>query len=126
MADLTDQQITEACAMAAKVWETAHEQFPTMTLDATFSGIRVVGGEVWLVPNNPFRQDPQLYDPLHDDAQAMALVKKFGLTVSKDPDENYHAMGMICEWPTSSTDLNRAICLCVALMQIEKEKNANG
>lgn len=64
------------------------------------------------------------YDPLHDDAQAMELVKKFELQIS----------GGITEWavgsrePTFSSienmacgkNLNRAICLCVAKMQTAK------
>lgn len=55
-----------------------------------------------------------VYDPLHDDAQAMALVKKLGISVRQtDPD-------MWDAWiplePADGTDasLNRAIVKCVA------------
>lgn len=57
------------------------------------------------------------YDPLHDDAQAMALVKKFrlGIYFSADDDEwgcyKFHEYGN--DPDVSSKDLNRAICECV-------------
>lgn len=69
----------------------------------------------------------QRYDPLHDDAQAMALVKKFDILLFK-PDGKWQAVpaaewnkghpGMyVCDqrmtWGESA-DLNRAICECVA------------
>jgi len=55
------------------------------------------------------------YDPLHDDAQAMALVKKFPaecLSALQDYAHE-HLMGR-------PLDLNRAICECVAKMQAAK------
>lgn len=66
------------------------------------------------------------YDPLHDDAQAMALVKKF-----KSPhfqlwsdDEvtggKWHAWVRGQRAGTSSDSLNRAIVECVAKMQAAK------
>jgi hypothetical protein len=51
------------------------------------------------------------YDPLHDDAQAMALVKKFYLTISRGLD-GWSTLGAT-GW-VSNKDLNRAICECVA------------
>lgn len=62
------------------------------------------------------------YNPMYDDAQAMQLVKRIGLTVSKDPDGMWHAMGPSTESLTSDTSINRAICLCVAKMQKPKTK----
>ena len=64
----------------------------------------------------------ELYDPLHDDAQAMALVKKFEIMWSSawsaytflncdedgTPEYSY------------SDNLNRAICECAAKMQKAK------
>ena len=49
--------------------------------------------------------DTKVYDPLHDDAQAMALLKQF-------PIECLNAM---CR--EGSKDFNRTICECVAKMQ---------
>lgn len=69
------------------------------------------------------------YDPLHDDAQAMALVKKFRLTITL---RDYVYAPNRHEWNVAvgagpieayETDLNRAICECVARMQ--KAKNGN-
>lgn len=68
------------------------------------------------------------YDPLHDDAQAMALMKKFRLFIyghlpfwvvisSQPTHEKMTDVIMVdCE------DVNYAICRCVAKMQ--KAKNA--
>ena len=68
-----------------------------------------------------------LYDPLHDDAQAMALVKKFRLSIRNEVDQ----------WRVSeiggddihqdedgvNADLNRAICETVAKLQMAKGEN---
>jgi hypothetical protein len=62
------------------------------------------------------------YDPLHDDAQAMALVKRF----SPDIEAPYigqpnwmvvHENGGGCD-----PDLNRAIVMCVATIREESDK----
>ena len=45
------------------------------------------------------------YDPLHDDAQAMALLKRFSL---------YMPISIL-----NSPDINRAICVCVADIQAQ-------
>ena len=57
-------------------------------------------------------------DPLHDDAQAMALVKKFRPNI-------YHQKGSW--WVRDScpaSDLNRSICEWVALMQQQLARQA--
>lgn len=57
-----------------------------------------------------------IYNPLHDDAQAMGLVKRFRLDVA--PGEDFW---MVVDWktrnpkPVKDIDLNRAICLAVAM-----------
>jgi hypothetical protein len=67
------------------------------------------------------------YDPLHDDAQAMALVKKFGLTCDPANDVPPYAPWRVCALPVGgedwndivnadSDDLNRAIVECIAKM----------
>lgn len=60
--------------------------------------------------------DAMHYDPLHDDAQAMALVKSLRLTCMAAPMAGWLVHGGQDEAFTSkqSTDLNRAICECVA------------
>ena len=72
--------------------------------------------------------DNVAYDPLHDDAQAMALVKKFKLNAlwGGRPDKQKWAVWQSDESELEdgvsfySADLNRAICECVARMQKEK------
>lgn len=59
---------------------------------------------------------PENYDPLHDDAQAMALVKQF-------PIQCIGAMWEAVKSHNPTTqrfDLNRAICECVAKVQQAK------
>ena len=67
------------------------------------------------------------YDPLHDDAQAMALVKLFQLTIDRPDDDGdwgatfYGAEGdnPVC---SCRKDLNRAIVECCAKIQAAKAK----
>ena len=65
------------------------------------------------------------YDPLHDDAQAMALVKKFNFKIDTH-SKLVSVQGEDYGWDTvdyhKADDLNRAICECVAKMQSEKRK----
>lgn len=68
-----------AVAHAVESWKTAHELFPTWTLDATFAGVRPMvysDGQAFcqLVPNNPMRQDPQKYSPSTDWSQCGPLI----------------------------------------------------
>ena len=63
------------------------------------------------------------YDPLHDDAQAMALVKKFHLGLY--PYQTVHEkwwwkVGVQTNAQAMGEELNRAICECVAKMQQAK------
>lgn len=75
------------------------------------------------------------YDPLHDDAQCMALAKRFGVTC--DPQDEQWPIKLWRTWvitpdydpdtdkdyfSAENPDLNRAICECVARMQQAKEK----
>jgi hypothetical protein len=64
------------------------------------------------------------YNPLHDDAQAMALVRKFGLAIAKTvPTGEWTASAFPGPYPTCtqgiSSDLNRAICECIANLKSE-------
>ena len=79
-------------------------------------------GYCWTGPN----YTPPEYDPLHDDAQAMALVKRFELDQRRIINGNSKAWVVMLSdtVPARSsaynTDLNRAICECVAKMQAAK------
>ena len=56
------------------------------------------------------------YDPLHDDAQAMALVKKFHIALGWNKP-GWAAFGQHDQRWIRGYDLNRAIVECVAKMQ---------
>lgn len=57
------------------------------------------------------------YQPIHDDAQAMALVKRLGLWIQSDQDcWHVHAQDDTDIYH-DSIDLNRAICECVAKLK---------
>ena len=65
------------------------------------------------------------FDPLFDDAQAMALVKKCDLRIWKDPylhPEKWSVCRFMAKGDEifSNADLNRAIVECVAKMQKAK------
>lgn len=65
--------------------------------------------------DDKFSRKPN-YDPLHDDAQAMALVKKFRITISNQYGDKWACFqGHYSCW-TVNPDLNRAIVECVAKM----------
>lgn len=70
----------------------------------------------------------KVYDPLHDDAQAMALVKKFDMAIGRalSPIKGWGAgiwsKDNHCTDYVICADLNRAICECCARMQLEKHK----
>ena len=70
-------------------------------------------------------ENGKTYWPLHDDAQAMALVKKFGIEIHCRTDRNGWYVGIIeSDGMVPHVDLNRAICECVAKMQKAKVSNA--
>ena len=69
-----------------------------------------------------------LYDPLHDDAQAMALVERFKLALEYVTPSDYLNPANTDRWIVkykifhtgNKKDLNRAICECVVKMQAAK------
>lgn len=99
---MTDLEITKACAVAMGY---------AVELRATTSG------------ENHWEHmvNSQLYEPLRDDLEAMALVKKFKLTITPP-------LALAPTWEASQTggqyyehaDLNRAICQCVASLEAKE------
>lgn len=82
VAELEGAALDWAVACAVEAWKTAHELFPTWTLDATFSGVQPMvysDGQAicQLVPNNPMRQDPQRYSPSTDWTQGGPLIERY-------------------------------------------------
>lgn len=58
------------------------------------------------------------YEPLHDDAQAMALLTRFRLSVAGSCQKSWLVTSD--NYACKNADLNRAICECVAKMQEAK------
>ena len=66
-------------------------------------------------------QNMPFFDPFHDDAQAMALVKWFGMEMSRAQTGEWFVRHFLCgSEAIINTDLNRAIVECVAKMQAAK------
>jgi len=70
-----------------------------------------------------FASEIGAYDPLHDDAQAMALVKQFGLQLHQRFDGTWLVTWRPLEAERKS--LNRAIVECVAEMQAKLKEIEN-
>ena len=97
---MDDLEITKLCAEAMKLPEHG-----------------VVAGTVMYIEDDTWAN----YDPLHDDAQAMALVKKFCLNISWHYGKNVVRVNDGLSVKTQyRKDINQAICECVALMQKAK------
>lgn len=68
----------------------------------------------------PMYAELQPFNPLDDDAQAMALVKTFRLVILADHADNDNKWSVSYNWQYPGIiheDLNRAIVTCVAKMQ---------
>lgn len=103
---MTDLEITRLCAEA-------------MGIPAVIEGDRLF----WWSGTTRGNRIQYAYDPLHNDAQAMALVKRFKLSLLWNEDGTQvlaaypWAANTYSEYDASE---NRAICLCVAKMQAAK------
>ena len=114
---MTDLEITRLCAEAAKI---------TFRQDSDREGqfIRIVR----------YAEDLNggTFDPLHDDAQAMELVKQFVLESFRpgrrsgfEMVDDYWLVGYdsgVQVIDAKNADLNRAICECVAKFQAGKQE----
>jgi len=118
---MTDLEITRLCADAAFGENALHDS------DGSYEALESVNlfGTNLIVQGRWARQ----FDPLHDDAQAMALVKKLKVYCAWDEDlqewetETNNGKSGTHEfrhWCAYGKDLNRAICECVAKMQAAK------
>jgi hypothetical protein len=114
---MTDLEITKLCAEAMGY---VLEPYP--------KGFRVREPEVDGIPGHvlysisEYATATQHYDPLHDDAQAMALVKKLEICCWKQTPkvvwQAWSDTGLVNrQRSTEHKDLNLAICECVAKMQ---------
>ena len=97
-----------------------------MRLCAEAMGLEVIpyDGAIVVFVKRPKRGE-QEYRPLHDDAQAMALVKKFNLTIRQIClTPNVLQQWQINDGGPSNYSLNRAIVECVAKMQKARSTDA--
>ena len=103
---MTDLEMTRLCAEAM--------------------GLKQIGANNSLFPQAIVVTEPSLhvYAPLHDDAQAMAIQKKFGLEIRTEWHNPGKSTAKLKAWIAYSVDewasdasLNRAIVECVAKMQ---------
>ena len=123
---MSDLEITKLCAEALG-W--THLGAIGTTYERTDGLYCLSGGnDWWREPegHSICGRCEQIPDPLYDDAQAMALVRKLDITLEPYRtgswraviSNNEHDMSKHCEdFTASSDDLNRAICECVAKMQ---------
>lgn len=105
---MTDLEITKLCAEAMGIQISKPAGYREFVQDnPPLYATGAVNGSIY-------------YEPLHDDAQAMALVKRFDLNFEKFPGSAWEVSRWSgSEWSEElfSDDLNRAICECVANMQ---------
>lgn len=73
------------------------------------------GEDVWRFPETLLP-----YDPLHDDAQAMELLKRFNIALGWNPGWAAFRQDTKKWCYGGERDLNYTICLCVADMQAAK------
>lgn len=105
---MTDVEMTKLCAQAMGYREVEEHD-----------GYRVIADRVYLLHGNPV-SGYNLYDyqPVVDDAQAMALVKRLELQIlppGNSPSSKKKNWYVWCGRNLAfDTDLNHAICECVA------------
>ena len=102
---MTDLEITRLCAEAMGVTYEVHP-------------IRGKILRYWFMDGNTERE----FNPLYNDAQAMALVKQMQLFIMPEHEGlNWAVSDKSDHEIVNDDDLNRAICECVAKMQTAKK-----
>lgn len=126
-AELSGPALDYAVAIATEAWKSAHTLYPTMTLDPSFSGVEArpyprgeFGSSLMtcvLVPNNPFRQDPQPFCPSTEWSHGGRLIDKFKVQFERLLSGNYRAQATSsadsetvigCPWETGDDHLKAA------------------
>ena len=135
---MTDLEITKLCAEAMG-WQHLGPVGVVLPTDVKYpsEADERFKGQLWcLSGGNDWWKNPSgeticgrcesIPDPLHDDAQAMALVKKMELSVYRMHGGEWRGWGVEskmfgpCLSRADNADLNRAICECVAKMRIQR------
>lgn len=115
---MTDLEMVRACAEAMG-WHTGKPASKVVAYPV--NGCAIIAGND--------RGGESVYDPLHDDAQCFALVKRFRISIKSagevgdpwcvEPHINPSG-GYVTTCIDDAPDLNHAICECVAAMQQAK------
>ena len=100
---MTDLEITKLCAEAMGI-----------DFSKGYASITCKECEEYGVP----------YNPLHDDAQAMALVKKLAMTLYRSHEGEWTAKVPYRSDMSRNSNLNRAVCQCAARIQKSKRKQS--
>lgn len=105
---MSDIEVTKLCAEAMglsyKTSDECEDVFPGSI------GLYDKGSNMW----------HSSYNPLWNDAQAFALVKKLRLHISETRSGDWHVCRGVDYDETNDPDLNRAVCICVARLQSAK------
>ena len=107
---MTDLELTKLCAEAVGA-------------DVFESEVPEYSGRLWIKVND-FMRKVHPYDPLHDDGQAMALVKKFHVWVGGWLNDDMVSVSMDGKYLSAANTLNRAIVECVAKMTVANMQKA--
>lgn len=112
---MTDLEMTKLCAEAMGFQINSRLEYP-VTSEAR---------ESYSEQGLPFIK----YDPLHNDAQCMALVKKFGLEITRNGWTTLAPFWMVTlpgEILVVNADLNRAAVECIAKMSSSSQSANHG
>ncbi len=110
---MTDLELTRKCAEAMG--------FTLKTLENGRTQVLQDGEVAYMIA--PDFKIIQLYDPLHNDAQCFALVKRFELRLQEpEAEPSNDRRWRVTAWEpyktvAQHTDLNRAVCECVAQLR---------
>lgn len=121
---MTDLEITKACAEAMELTHEWDDKSVWLKVDNFSPGCEAQ----FIHKRGHFFNWIMRYDPLKNDEQSMALVKKFRLQIEEHQDGNGRAWGVFPSRQSESQvgvfayDLNRAICECVSKMQRAKHE----
>lgn len=109
---MNDKEIIKLCAEAMKL--------NIVGLDSNGRATKILEKtQEFVFLGNPFA----IYDPLDEDEQAMALIKKFSPRIERRSDGPW----VVWNWQSAahSESLNRAICEFVAKMQKAENKTVD-
>ena len=112
---MTDLEMTKLCAEAMELTVVRADEFGVFVEDDDLADAANATG------CNSCSLPPWRYDPLHNDAQTMALMKRIKLMADwrGDPEGDVWQVEGESSW-SMNHDLNGAIVECVARMQTAK------